>query len=172
MASPLPNYWLPERKEITMERTIIRPARYDDVEAMFGLLQELFTLEKDFSPDPVKQRSGLKQLLTSPTAIIFAAEYDGEIVGMCTVQKVISTAEGGMSGLLEDFVVTPRCRDCGIGQSLIVFAEKWAINQGLVRLQLLAEGDNIAALRFYDRAGWQKTGLICRRKILRANSQI
>ena len=155
-----------------MERMIIRPAQNDDVEAMTGLLQELFKQESDFTPDPVKQLSGLKQLLTSPTAIIFAAEYDGEIVGMCTVQKVISTAEGGMSGLLEDFVVTPRCRDCGIGQSLIVFAEKWAINQGLVRLQLLAEGDNIAALRFYDRAGWQKTGLICRRKILRANSQI
>jgi len=39
-------------------------------------------------------------------------------------------------------------------------------NQGLVRLQLLAEADNIAASRFYDRAGWQKTGLICRRKML------
>jgi len=70
-----------------MEHMIIRPARYEDLEAMSGLLQELFTMEKDFSPDPVKQRSGLKQLLTSPTAIIFAAEYDGEIVGMCTCKK-------------------------------------------------------------------------------------
>jgi hypothetical protein len=113
MASPLPNYWLPERKEITMERTIIRPARYDDVEAMSGLLQELFTLEKDFSPDPVKQRSGLKQLLISPTAIIFAAEYDGEIVGMCTVQKVISTAEGGISGLRHRSIINFICGKMG-----------------------------------------------------------
>ena len=155
-----------------MERLIIRPARHDDVETMTGLLQELFKLEPDFTPDPVKQRSGLKLLLSAADASIFVAEYNGEIVGMCTVQKVISTAEGGMTGLLEDLIVTMRFRDSGIGHSLITFAEEWAKKQGLVRLQLLAEADNTAALKFYDRAGWQKTDLICRRKIFRSDREL
>jgi ribosomal protein S18 acetylase RimI-like enzyme len=155
-----------------MERLIIRPARYNDVETMIGLLQELFKLEPDFTADPVKQSSGLELLLSTAGTIIFVAEYDGEIVGMCTVQKVISTAEGGMTGLLEDLIVTMRFRDSGIGYSLITFAEEWAKKQGLVRLQLLAEADNTAALKFYDRAGWQKTDLICRRKIFRSDREL
>jgi ribosomal protein S18 acetylase RimI-like enzyme len=150
-----------------MERMIIRQARNDDLEAMTGLLQELFKQESDFTPDPVKQLSGLKRLLSSSSAIIFVAEYNGEVAGMCTVQKVISTAEGGLTGLLEDMVVTMRHRENGIGWALITRAEEWAKKQGLLRLQLLAEADNTGALKFYDRAGWQKTGLICRRKILR-----
>jgi ribosomal protein S18 acetylase RimI-like enzyme len=153
-----------------MERLIIRPARYDDVETMIGLLQELFKLEPDFTP--VKQSSGLELLLSTAGTIIFVAEYDGEIVGMCTVQKVISTAEGGMTGLMEDMIVTMPFRDSGIGHSLITFAEEWAKKQGLVRLQLLAEADNTAALKFYDRAGWQKTDLICRRKIFRSDREL
>lgn len=151
-----------------MERMIVRQARYDDMQVMTGLLQELFKIESDFTPDPEKQLSGLKLLLAAPGAVIFVAEYDGEVVGMCTVQTVISTAEGGMSGILEDMIVTMRCRDNGIGWALISRAEEWAKKHGLVRLQLLAEAENAGALKFYDREGWQKTGLICRRKMLTA----
>jgi len=78
-----------------MERLIIRPARYNDVETMIGLLQELFKLEPDFTPDPVKQSSGLELLLSTAGTIIFVAEYDGKSWECARCKKVISTAEGG-----------------------------------------------------------------------------
>jgi ribosomal protein S18 acetylase RimI-like enzyme len=143
---------------------IIRPARPEDLEPLVVLLQELFQIEKDFIPNPTLQRNGLKQLLNEDRAIILIAESCGEVAGMCTVQTLISTAEGGPAGVLEDMIVTARLRRQGIGRTLIEVAEKWAKEHGLTRLQLLAESDNEAALSFYERTGWHKTGLICLRK--------
>ena len=46
---------------------------------------------------------------------IKVAEIDGAVRGMCTVQLVISTAEGGLAGLVEDLVVDRTYRGQGIG---------------------------------------------------------
>jgi ribosomal protein S18 acetylase RimI-like enzyme len=154
-----------------MERTlIIRPARIGDVEPLTRLLQELFTIETDFTPDTARQRAGLKRLMKEAGAVILTAASCGEVVGMCTVQTVISTAEGGPAGIVEDLIVARKARRQGTGQALLEAAERWAEGRGLTRLQLLAEFDNEAALRFYFKTGWQKTGLIGLRKMLNSKT--
>ena len=40
----------------------------------------------------------------------------------------------------------------------------WAAERDLTRLQLLADRDNTAALKFYEAMGWQPTRLVCLRK--------
>jgi ribosomal protein S18 acetylase RimI-like enzyme len=144
----------------------IRTARLDDIESLTSLLLELFQIEQDFTPDPERQRAGLKQLLNETDAAVLVAENRERILGMCTVQKVISTAEGGPTGLLEDMVVNWRFRRMGIGRALLKAAEEWATQRGLVRLQLLSEVVNDAAQSFYFKSGWRSTGLVCRRKML------
>ena len=86
------------------------------------------------------------------------------VLGMCTVQTLISTAEGGRVGLLEDLVVAADFRRQGIGAKLLAEAVKWAECQGLKRLQLLADKNNEAALSFYENQGWKSTQLVCLRK--------
>jgi ribosomal protein S18 acetylase RimI-like enzyme len=144
----------------------IRPARNEDIESLTGLLEELFTIEADFSPDTSRQSAGLRLLLQKRDAVILVAESGGKVVGMCTIQVVISTAEGGLSGVLEDMIVARDARRQGIGRALLQAAESWAEERGLTRLQLLAESENEAALAFYFKMGWQGTGLVCRRKFL------
>lgn len=41
----------------------IRRARLSDVPAMCGLLEELFSIESDFEPEPEKQKKGLAALV-------------------------------------------------------------------------------------------------------------
>ena len=147
-------------------KCVVRSAALNDLESLTALLQELFEIESDFSPDSARQLSGLKLLLKKDDAVILVAESGGEVVGMCTLQTLISTAEGGPVGLLEDMLVKSYARRQGIGKTLLLAAEKWAARRGLSRLQLLTENDNEAALRFYFRCGWQRTGLICERKML------
>ncbi len=86
-----------------------------------------------------------------------------EVVGMVTVQLVVSTAEGGFSGLVEDLVVAARERGRGIGRLLLERAEGWARARGASRMQLLADRENARALHFYERAGWRGTRLLCLR---------
>jgi ribosomal protein S18 acetylase RimI-like enzyme len=144
----------------------IRAALSSDIAQLVALLQELFVIEKDFVFDPVKQTNGLGQLLNSDKDCILVAQSSNlnKVVGMCTIQTLISTAEGGQVGLLEDLVVAADFRHQGIGAKLLAEAVCWAERQGLKRLQLLADKNNLPALSFYAKQGWQSTELVCLRK--------
>lgn len=150
------------------EAPILRPARPTDLEALVALLGDLFSLEADFTPAPERQRRGLALLLDgSPDRQGFVVEIRGRVAGMATAQVLVSTAEGGPVGLVEDVVVAPEHRGRGLGTRLLAEVEAWARARGLTRLQLLADRENSPALRFYERAGWAPTQLACwRRKIL------
>jgi len=108
----------------------------------------------------------LNLLLKSEKDCILVAQLlnDNKVLGMCTVQTLISTAEGGPVGLLEDLVVAAEFRHQGIGAKLLVEAVNWAECQGLKRLQLLADKNNLPALNFYQKQGWNSTQLVCLRK--------
>jgi ribosomal protein S18 acetylase RimI-like enzyme len=140
----------------------IRPATPSDVPQLVDLLTLLFTLESDFEMDNAKQTRGLLQLLDTESALVLVAEsiHDQQVVGMCSVQTLISTAEGGAVGLLEDLIVAPAFRGQGIATQLLANATAWAEQRDLKRLQLLADKHNQTALDFYARRGWQTTQLI------------
>ncbi|MBF0498215.1 MAG: GNAT family N-acetyltransferase [Deltaproteobacteria bacterium] len=142
----------------------IRPASISDLDQLVGLLWELFSIEADFDFDESRQRQGLTRLLADSRGGLLVAESAGRVVGMCSVQTLISTAEGNRVGLVEDVVVTAVQRGRGIGQALVAALEKWARDNGLTRLQLLADRTNAPALRFYEKLGWSPTQLICLRK--------
>lgn len=124
---------------------------------MAELLHELFAIEADFTPDFPVQTRGLELLLGKDCAEIFVAETKGQVVGMCTIQILISTAMGCEVGKIEDVVVTLRYRAKGIGSAVLQKAEEWAAGRGLARLQLQADRDNHPSLGFYRRQGWHHT---------------
>ena len=144
----------------------VRPAQLNDMDALVSLLQALFAIEDDFSPDPDRQRKGLTRFLDGcgKHRCILVADADGQVVGMATLQILISTAEGGPVGLVEDVAVRNAFRGRGIGRQLMDALAAWAAERGLTRLQLLADRDNQPALDFYGRIGWQPTRLICLRQ--------
>lgn len=127
---------------------------------MSMLLVQLFSIEQDFTPDYSKQRQGLEELLAGSDAYVAVAEHEAEVVGMATLQVLISTAEGGLCGLIEDVVVNESNRGRGIGQALMAHLVQWAHKKGLTRLQLLADRENQPALAFYQSQGWSATNLI------------
>ncbi len=146
----------------------IRPARPGDIPRMAELLEDLFSIERDFQPDVEKQVHGLASLVADPSrrSVVLAADRAGEVVGMITVQTLISTAEGGRVGLVEDVVVDRAFRGRGIGSRLLAEAAEWARRNGLKRLQLLADRENLPAVDFYIRRRWNGTGLVCFRQVL------
>ncbi|MDD2659817.1 MAG: N-acetyltransferase [Methylococcales bacterium] len=144
----------------------IRCAVPSDVPELVELLKELFAIEADFEFNHDKQTKGLNLLLESKNNCILVAQSinDNKVLGMCTMQTLISTAEGGMVGQLEDLIVAAEFRNQGIAAKLITEAVSWAERQGLKRLQLLADKNNLPALNFYNKQVWQSTQLICLRK--------
>ncbi len=133
---------------------------------MVELLGDLFSIEPDFMVDPARQEVGLKGLLEDPLrALVLVARAPGaeQAVGMVTLQVLVSTAEGGQVGLVEDLVIHPEWRGQGLGAALLAELQHQARLRGLTRLQLLADQENTPALEFYGRQGWDRTRMICLR---------
>lgn len=149
-----------------MAHAMIRPARPDDLDPLVDLLRMLFAIEADFDFDAARQRQGLAMLLAHETAVILVAEAAGRVIGMCSGQLTISTAEGGFALLVEDVVVAGPWQGKGVGRELLAALEQWATARKIARLQLLADRNNGAALEFYRKLGWQPTELICQRRRL------
>lgn len=135
---------------------------------MYVLLEELFSIEADFSPDTVKQERGLTRLLRDrkDSSFVLVAETNEEVVGMCTLRVLISTSEGGEVGLLEDLVVKKDYRRMGVGSRLMSGIISWSRKRNLSRIQLLRDVDNREARDFYIRQGWNDTNLVCMRKLI------
>jgi GNAT superfamily N-acetyltransferase len=153
---------------MTSMNITIRPACSEDIPQLCELLSDLFARETDFEPDERRQTRGLKLLVhdKSGRSIVLVAVSHDEIIGLCTVQTVVSTAEGGPVGLVEDVTVRADRRGHGIGSRLLTEAIIWSKTRNLSRLQLLADRENGPALAFYTSCSWNSTSLICLRKHL------
>lgn len=145
---------------------LIREAQVEDIPTLCSLLHELFSIEADFVPERAKQAAGLEMLIREgDRSCVMVAELNGIVVGMCSCQLVISTAQGGPAGLLEDLIISHPYRGQGIGPKLLRAIETWAKMQGASRVQLLADRTNTSALEFYLKNEWKRTQLICLRRI-------
>ena len=144
----------------------IRKAVSSDIADLADLLHDLFSIEEDFQFDEQKQRAGLLMLIESDCneKVLFVAEKDKRVIGMCSAQTLISTAEGGKAAMIEDMAVEKSARGNGIGRLIMDEIVSWAKENGITRLQLLADKNNIRAISFYKKNDWKYTQLICLRR--------
>ncbi|MDC7240401.1 MAG: GNAT family N-acetyltransferase [Spirochaetales bacterium] len=147
-----------------------RKAELKDIDHMVRLLGVLFSVEEDFDFRPEVHSRALERIITSAGGeqLVLVAEdlSTGEVVAMLTVQTVVSTATGELSGWVEDVVVDPRCQGEGLGTGMLARTEEWARSAGINRLQLLADRDNDPALGFYKSRGWTGSNMIHRKKMI------
>lgn len=148
-----------------MSAVTIQEASRRDLDGMIELLRVLFLIEQDFHFEEDKQRRGLLMLLESGEALVLTATHGTQVIGMCSAQRTISTAEGGYSLVLEDLVVRQSFRGRGVAESLLEGVAEWGARNRVLRFQLLADRSNHAALRFYQRRGWRTTNLVSLMKL-------
>lgn len=145
----------------------IKPAEEKHINDLIALLDELFSLESDFTTSHEKQRKGIELIFEKPElGIIYVAEVDQKTVGMISLLYSISTSEGAFSARIEDLVVRRDFSRCGIATALLEQVEKTAAEKGITRLQLLADKDNRIALDFYRLRNWYPTSLTALHRFL------
>jgi GNAT superfamily N-acetyltransferase len=147
---------------------VIRRATGEDLSALTALLKALFTIEEKVLFDEEKQRRGLSLMLDGcgKHRRVMVAELAEEVVGMCSAQIFISTAEAREVAVVEDVVVREDYRGKGIGTALMDSLEKWARGRGIARLRLLTDWQNQDGIDFCLKQGWHRTQLACLRKQL------
>ncbi len=119
----------------------IRQALCEDVESLSALVTS-------FWGDLVQLMFDHQFTVTEHPA--FIAESDNKIVGF-----VFYTAFQDNAVLIVALGVLPQYHGCGIGHALIAQVEQFAKEQRRNRLQVVTTNDNLLALGFYQRAGFQ-----------------
>ena len=143
----------------------IDTATMEDIPQLCILLEELFSQEAEFKPDPEVQSEGLEKIISSPeTGRVIVAREGSDIVGMANLLFTVSTALGSPAAILEDMVVLPQARRSGIGSRLIDYCLKTAVQKGCKRITLLTDHDNAEAHRFYERHGFARSSMVIFRK--------
>lgn len=134
---------------------IVEEASFSDIAQLCDLLALLFGQEAEFHSDPAKQTAALTLLIDNPQRGRIFVLRDGEaVLGMVSVQVVVSTACGGDVLLLEDLVVRPDCRNRRFGSFLLEHVIRFAKHSGYRRITLLTDRINADAQRFYSRHGF------------------
>ncbi|MET0292087.1 MAG: GNAT family N-acetyltransferase [Steroidobacteraceae bacterium] len=145
----------------------VEAATTDDIPALSALLSQLFSQEPEFVPDETAQRRGLASILADPrVGTILVAREGGILVGMVNLLYTVSTALGERVAWVEDLIVEPESRGRGLGALLLEAVAEVARDQGVRRLTLLTDGDNVDAQRFYARHGFTPSRMVPLRRRL------
>jgi N-acetylglutamate synthase-like GNAT family acetyltransferase len=150
-----------------MMMVTIRNAVRGDIPELADLLGELFTLEREFSPDRTSQIRGLIMLFDRGDAVrIMTAEREGRIIGLGVLHYTVSTYLGAKVAVLEDVVVTAGERGKGTGSRLMAGIIEQARADGVSRITLLTDHDNSAAQSFYESFGFVRSTMVPHRLML------
>lgn len=145
----------------------VQPATIEDLPELVQLVEELMTLQTDFSPDPKAHELGLSMILEQPNrGRIFVLRSESRIFGMVNLLFTISTAMGGMVILLEDFIIHPDYRGQGFGSQLIQHVIDFAKKKNFKRITLLADKLGSNSQNFFKKQGFNFAHMVPMRRVI------
>jgi len=153
--------------DISKKSLNIVPATADDLPQLVELLMDLFDMEGDFEPNYSKQEDGLKLIIEHPNrGRILVIKNSTKIIGMVNMLFTISTAEGGLALILEDFIIHPMNRGMGYGKLLLNAVKDFAENKDFKRITLLTDKISEESQRFFKDQGFNFSKMIPMRMYL------
>ena len=148
---------------MTVEYTI-RAVTTGDYEQIFALWNSTEQSRRALNPVD-DSREGIERYLKRNPDTCFAAEKDGQIIG------VILTGHDGRRGIIHHMCVHPDFRRLGIAARLVSAAEEALKKEGIQKVFGLVFIDNETANAFWEKQGYSlRTNLNYRNKSL--NEQI
>jgi ribosomal protein S18 acetylase RimI-like enzyme len=134
----------------------IRPARPDDVPAIFVLKWQLALAEGSTHTVRASEADWHRDMFgPQPHFSAIPAEAGGAVIGMAIIAEHFSPGWNGPLLVLSDFFVVPAQRRRGVGKALLAHAAAHAIERGAPYLELSVR-DNNPARRLYRRAGFAR----------------
>ena len=132
----------------------MRAAEEHEVALVLGFIRELAEFEH-LSHEVVATEGKLRQALFGPrpfAEVVFAC-VDGEAVGFALYFHSFSTFLGRPGLYLEDLFVRPAERGRGVGQYLLSWLARVALERGCGRLEWAVLDWNATAIGFYRKLG-------------------
>lgn len=131
----------------------ICPAHDDDAESIARLMGEL-----GYPSTPGQVRARLHRVSGDDGYAAYVARVDGAVAGFLGLQAGWAYEHDRPFARILTLVVDARVRRRGVGAALVEFAEVWARERGAYLLMLTTNVRREEAHRFYESAGFSRTG--------------
>lgn len=109
------------------------------------------------STNEVKER--LERLNAFRGTVALVKEVDGRVVGVVTGHLFPSIHSTPAIAWLTTLVVDQANHRTGVGRELVAAVEEWARSQGAVRISVTSGKHRDDAHAFYERVGYERTGV-------------
>lgn len=143
------------QNETTSPGGRIRHAHPGDIPALRAIAgtsytRTRFTADPHFSPDVVRllYETWIEKSVLGDAQAVWVSEREGKPAGYITCHFDLD-ARSGQIGLVG---VDPQTRGLGLAKSLLSAAQRWFLEQGVVQVEVVTQGSNIAAQRLYAQA--------------------
>ena len=135
---------------------MIRKLTADDKEIYIGMAEEFYHSDAVLAPIPRNfiERTVEEALRSDTYAEIFLFEYEGETAGYALIAKTFSQEAGGMVWWIEEVYIRELFRSKGLGREFFEYIENHK-DEGVARLRLEVEEENIRAVSLYERLGYK-----------------
>jgi len=146
--------------DLPASSVLIRTATLDDAPALAAL-----SAHHGYPATAGAMRERLGRIAARDDYETFVAERDGRAVGYAGVMHGLSYVYDRPYARLLALVVEPEERGMGTGAALVAAAERWAREHGAGQLHLTTALHRDGAHRFYERLGYERTGVRYVRKL-------
>lgn len=134
---------------------MIREVRIDEYQQLMELYLHLH--ETEIPPAELTQDLW-ERLVNDPDYHLIVAEEDGRLVSTCTCVIIPNLTHGPRPyAWVENVVTHPDYRGRGLATACLDFAKQTAIRENCYRLVLMTGSKLPSTLRFYERAGYNRT---------------
>jgi len=143
-----------------MKRLIIREAELRDLPVLKAFEQELIKAERPFDPtirpDPVSYYD-LEEYVKSDAVKVVVAEVDGQIVssGYAYAKAARTYLDHKEYAYLGFMYTKPEFRGKGINKNIVDTLKNWAREHNLPEVRLTVYGENLPAIKAYEKAGFK-----------------
>ena len=124
--------------------------------ASIRLLDKLYEIEEQCFDQEAFTKRQISYLLTDYNTIALVAKANNDISGFVIAQ--VEVENDRVFGHIITVNVAPVYRRKGIGTKMLIEIESLLKQKGIIECQLEVREDNSAALKLYQRIGYQKIG--------------
>ena len=142
-----------------MKSIRLRKAKLSDLDILLEFEQGVITYERHFddtlAEDPISYYD-VNQMIISDEIELLVAEYNGELVGSgyARIELPKPYLKHKLYSYLGFMYVKPNFRGNGIIGLIIDELKKWSISKGISEIRLDVYANNIAAIKAYEKSGF------------------
>lgn len=136
---------------------MIRKLNKNDKEIYLKLVTEFYNSNAVLHPIPEKNMiASFNEILRSKQYTeCYIFEYDKEPVGYGILAKSFSQEAGGIVLWIEEIYIMDEYRGKGLGKEFFKYVDDNCL-EGVKRLRLEVEDDNVQAIKLYKKLGFEK----------------